>query len=139
MLASGNQILEFIPQRPPFVMVDTLFSSNERETVSCLTITSENKMVFDGFFQEGGILENIAQTAACGVGYQSKLLKQEVPVGFIGSIKKINIFELPKVGTKITTRVNVLTNIMDASVIGAEVRIDERVVATCEMNIFLKK
>ncbi|MBK8807899.1 MAG: 3-hydroxyacyl-ACP dehydratase [Bacteroidales bacterium] len=123
----------------PFVMVDTLCVANENETITQFTIPDSNPLVFDGIFSESGLLENIAQSAACGVGYICKQKNIEVPVGFIGAIKKINIFEIPKVGDCIETKITTIANIMDASIISALIECNGKVIASCEMNIFLKK
>lgn len=139
MLVSEDKILELIPQRPPFVMIDSLIHANEIETITAYTVKDDNPLVSNGVFQEGGILENIAQTAASGVGYRCQLTNSKVPVGFIGAIKKINIFDNPLVGDKLQTTVKIIANVMDASIIGAEVLCGDRKIASCEMNIFLKK
>ena len=60
-----------IPQKPPFVMVDKLFSVTETTTTTGFTIQADNIFVKDGVFKDPGLVENIAQTAAASAGYVS--------------------------------------------------------------------
>ncbi|MEZ4947941.1 MAG: hypothetical protein R2784_00870 [Saprospiraceae bacterium] len=46
-------------------MVDKLWHSDEKETLSGLFISEDNLFVENGHLAEPGIMENIAQTAAC--------------------------------------------------------------------------
>ena len=69
MLISGEAIIELIPQRHPFVMIDKLFFSDAEKTISGFEIKSDCILCANGTLSEGGLVENIAQTAAAGVGY----------------------------------------------------------------------
>ena len=64
-LITGEEILEYIPQRPPVVMVDTFYGIDERGCArSGLTVTADNLLVADGVLDECGIVEHIAQSAS---------------------------------------------------------------------------
>ena len=93
----SQNILSLIPQAPPFVMIDELLVSSELSAKTGLTIREDNIFVQDNCFQEPGLLENIAQTAAARVGYDAKATNTPVPVGYIGAINDVKIFDLPKV------------------------------------------
>ena len=77
-----QNILELIPQAPPFVMVDVLLYTDELSSRSRFIIKPDNVMVQNGCFTEGGLLENIAQTAAARAGYLAKQNHQPVAGGF---------------------------------------------------------
>lgn len=126
-----------IPQKPPMVMVDRLILAAGRETVTSFLIREDNVFADQGVFTEPGLIENMAQTAAAGTGALPGAAGAEPRKGFIGAIKNLRIEELPRVGTEITTRVSVEYNVMDASVIQAEVRQGNKLLAACEMKIFL--
>jgi 3-hydroxymyristoyl/3-hydroxydecanoyl-(acyl carrier protein) dehydratase len=66
-----NDITSLIPQKYPFVMVGKLLLVDETLTKSSFVIKSDNLFVKNGFFQEAGLMENIAQTAALRAGYIS--------------------------------------------------------------------
>ena len=70
MLASRNDITQYIPQRAPIVMVHALVEADDEHAVTQLAIEPDNIFVSNEFFAEPGLVENIAQTAAMHVGYQ---------------------------------------------------------------------
>ena len=124
-----------IPQKPPMVMVDRILEVSGPSTVTAFTIRSDNIFVEKGFFREPGLIENMAQTAACGAGMKPGV--SEAPVGFIGGIKNLTITSLPKSGDTITTKVTVLHEVFDATIALGEVFCDQIRIASCELKIFL--
>jgi len=138
MLVSGNDILELIPQRAPIVMIDKLLYSDNQRTVSGLTVIDSNIFCKDGIMSENGLVENIAQTAAAGVGYVCKTEKKPVPIGFIAAIKDLEITELPKVGAELETEVVIQNQIMDVTIVGGRITSNGKELVKCEMRIFIK-
>jgi len=138
MIALGNDVLKLIPQRPPIVMVDKLISAADKKTLSGLKITPENIFVEDNCLQEPGIIENIAQSAALGVGYLCQSKNEKIPIGFIGAVSNLKIFSLPKVNTEITTEIQVEYEVMETTLISSKVFCNEQLLAQAEMKIFLK-
>lgn len=139
VLEEGNELLKYIPQRPPFVMVSVLVSHSERSVVSGLKITDDNVLVKEGFLQEGGLVENMAQTTALFAGIQANLAKKEAPVGFIASIKGLKIDRLPAVGDTVYTSVEIVNEVMNMQIAMARVYdIKDNTIAGCELRIFIK-
>lgn len=138
MLISGNEILEYIPQREPVVMIDKLLYAGTDKTVSGLLVTANNIFFDNGAFSESGLVENIAQTAAIGMGYLSKQENKKVPVGFIASIKDLKIHQLPVAGDEIVTEVVVTNQVMEVSIVKGVVYMGDALLAECEMRIFVK-
>lgn len=138
MTAFQQNILSMIPQRPPFVMVDELISCDETCTRTTMLVNDENILVYNGELSEAGLIENIAQTAAAGAGYAANMLGQPVLTGYIGAIKNVEIFLLPKTGDTITTEVIVENKIFDVTIISGSVKCADKLLATCEMKIFTK-
>lgn len=84
-LITAGEILDFIPQRTPIVLVDTFYGIDERGCArSGLTVTADNLFVADGVLDECGIVEHIAQSAALRAGYMSRTMGQRVLLGYIG-------------------------------------------------------
>jgi predicted hotdog family 3-hydroxylacyl-ACP dehydratase len=139
VIARGEDVYKFLPQRPPMVMIDTIISCHDKITTTSLNIKSDNIFIRDGFLAEPGIIENIAQTAAAGLGFS--IIKENnentVPVGVIGAIKDLKIYALPETGTTITTEVTVMHEVLNASVVSGKVFQSDQLVAECEMKIFL--
>jgi predicted hotdog family 3-hydroxylacyl-ACP dehydratase len=138
MIATKNEILEYIPQRPPIVMVDSLISIDEKTTVSGFMVTKENIFVENNKFREPGLVENVAQSAALGVGYVCKQNNTPVPIGFIGGVKNLIINELPLVGDDLRTEITVDYKVFEATLITGKIFVEQRLMAQCEMKIFLK-
>ena len=129
-------ILELLPQRPPFVMVDHLVDFSETQTTCCLTVRPDNVFFENGCLQPAGLVEHIAQTCAARLGYYNKyILKTGVRLGFIGEVKNLSILRLPREGERIDTTVTVVQEIFDVTLVSAEVRVGEEVIATTGLKI----
>ena len=83
---------KLIPQKAPFVMVDTLFHFEEKKVVAGLTVSEENIFTQNNKFTAPGLIEHMAQTVALYTGYQFFLKKEDAPTGYIGAIKKSRNF-----------------------------------------------
>lgn len=136
-ITDKNEVMELIPQRPPVIMVDKLLYNDEVRTISGFTILEENIFSEGGVLKEPGIIENIAQTAAARAGYYYKSKNEKPPIGFIGAVKNLFINFLPEVGKELVTEVKVETEVMNATVISAEVKCEDKIVAGGEMKIFI--
>ena len=130
--------MEYIPQAPPFEMIDTLISALEAESVTQFTIPENHLFVLNGFFTEPGLIENMAQTAAAGTGHYSAQNGLEPPVGFIGAIKNFEVTALPKVGDTIKTTTTVLHQVMNATIVQAKIHLNKTMIAEAEFKIFLE-
>ena len=137
MIVSKEHIQPLIPQRKPFVMIDALLHSDEKSTKTAFQVRPENIFVVDGLFREPGLLENIAQTAAAGVGYVVQKEKRPAPVGYIGAVRNFEVFDLPAVNVELESEITVTNQIFDITVITGLIRCNEKLVARCEMKIFI--
>lgn len=138
MTLPTQDILTLIPQRPPFVMVDTLVSSTDDTTVTTLLVLPDTALVSDGELSEAGLTENIAQTAATGAGYTAQQLGKPVQPGFIGAVKNLEVFALPKVGDIIETEVKIENQVFDVTIIKGKITCKGSTLAQCEMKIFIQ-
>lgn len=98
-------ILELIPQRPPFTMVDDLIHFDEESGIATFLIRADNLMLEDGELSEAGAMENMAQACAAWIGYYNKMNNQSVKIGVIGAMKDVHVHRLPKVGDTIKTEI----------------------------------
>ena len=128
-------ITTLLPQGPPFILVDKMLFSDETVSRTSFRITAESPLVDQGRFTEGGLLENIAQTAAAGSGYHALRTGGTVAAGFIVSVTNFIITALPQVGDELLTETTVQLRIPDIIVISGVVNCKEQVIATCEMKI----
>jgi len=139
MADSTINILSYIPQRAPFVMVDEIIHSGETKTSSKFLINAGNIFVEAGFFKEPGLVENIAQTAAARAGYMAKLENKPVLVGYIGAIKNLEIFFFPAAGDELITEITIENQIFDVTLITGKIVCNDKVAAQCEMKIFINQ
>jgi 3-hydroxyacyl-[acyl-carrier-protein] dehydratase len=139
LLIDIEEITQFIPHRDPFVMVDNLLEYSPEQVVSGFEIRPNNILVTDGYFQEAGIIENIAQTVALHAGYEA--IKKKLPprVGFIAAIKNFKLFNLVPIGQELITTATVTHNMVDMLIINGKSEYLGVPVATCEMRLFLEK
>ncbi|MCX6204788.1 MAG: 3-hydroxyacyl-ACP dehydratase [Bacteroidetes bacterium] len=135
----GKNILNYIPQREPFVMVDKIIYSDDKFTSTAFLIKQDNIFVEDGFFKEPGLIENIAQTAASNAGYVAIKENRPVLLGFIAAIKNLQINYFPKVGDELITEIIIENQIFDITIIQGRAICDKKIVAQCELKIFIKK
>src|SRR5688572_16352038 len=138
MLATRDDITNYIPQRHPIVMVHALVEADDDHAVTQLNIEPDNIFVTNKHFAEPGLVENIAQTAAMHVGYQCSLKNIPIPIGYIAAVKDLKIFSLPQQNTSITTSVKVTNKVLDVTVVEGRVEQDGNLLCSCEMRIFAK-
>lgn len=139
VLFGGEEILSLIPQRPPMVMIDRFYGMDEQGSYTGFTIAADNLFCSDGQLDECGIIEHIAQSAAARVGYIYKTKDEPIPLGFIGSVNKMNLYTRPRTGEELHTTIKVEQEIFDITLISATVRVNERLIAEGQLKIFLKK
>jgi predicted hotdog family 3-hydroxylacyl-ACP dehydratase len=129
-------ILELLPQRPPFVMVDVLLYCDRETTRTTLQVREENIFYDRGRLSESGLIENIAQTCAARMGYINKYIYRDtVKLGFIGAIRNMEIQRLPQLGEQIITQIDTLEEIFQMTLVSANITVGEELIASCEMKI----
>lgn len=138
MLATLNDIEQYIPQRKPMVMIHELHEADERHAVTTLRIEKNNTFLDSGKLTEPGLVENIAQTAAAQVGYVCAQHDKPVPIGYIAAVKDLAIHGLPELDTQIRTIVEVMNVVMDITLIRGSVYQNNQLLCECEMRIFVK-
>jgi predicted hotdog family 3-hydroxylacyl-ACP dehydratase len=127
-----------IPQKPPMVMVDRIIEAEDKTTVTAFLIRDDNVFIEDGLFREPGLIENIAQSAAAGIAARTVSGKEKPRLGFIGAIRELIIFKLPRTGDEIITTVTVTHEILNAIVVMGQTRLKDELIAGCELRIFLE-
>lgn len=131
-----EEIVALIPQKPPFVMVDSLYEYSDLTGITGFTIPEDHIMLDDGIFSEPGLIEHMAQSMSLHRGYQGRISGLDRPkTGFIGAIKSVEIIELPKAGSKLRTYVEILHEIMNVTLVSARTENEKgETLATSEMK-----
>lgn len=133
-----NFVESLIPQRFPFVMVNSIAAYSETHLVSGFEIKEENIFVQDGVFQASGLVEHQAQSVALHTGYKFYLLGKEAPTGYIGAIKTFEAHALPKVGEVLKTEVTILNEVMGVTLVDAVTKLNDEVIASSQMKTVVK-
>lgn len=129
-----------LPQQEPFVMVGTLTHFEMAKMVTELVIPEDNIFVNDGKFSASGLIENMAQTCAARIGYVNKyILMKGIQLGYIGAIRNMQVNELPKVGDKIVTTVNIREEVFGMLLADATVMCGDKLLVSTEMKIAEKE
>lgn len=137
VMSLATDILPFIPQRAPFVMISTLEACDDAGAVTTFTIQPQNIFVENGRLKEPALVENIAQTCAARIGYICMQENKPVPVGFIGAVQNLTIHTLPAVGDVLQTSVTIKNQIFNATIVDGQITCNGENIATCEMKIFI--
>jgi predicted hotdog family 3-hydroxylacyl-ACP dehydratase len=137
MFIHTNNITAYIPQRTPIVMISGILEVKDTITRTGLQIAADNLFVEDGVLKSPGLLENMAQTAAARVGYIALQENTPVPIGFIGAVKDFEVFEFPPSGSFIETTTEIQSQVFNATMVAAKVTLDGKVMAQCELKIFI--
>ncbi len=130
-------ISTYIPQREPFIMVSELINVTDVEACSKLNICNDNLFSENGYFHEAGIIENIAQTAAAMSGFNAVANNTEVKKGYIGAIKNLKVYKLPKTKNTIETTITIINQVMNVKIVNGKTEQNGEIIAECELRIFL--
>lgn len=138
-LGDKDFVETLIPQRFPFVMVDKLYSYSETELVSGFTIPSNALFLENDTFLESGIIEHMAQSVALHTGYQFYLKNMQAPTGYIGSVRDIEINQLPKLHDEIITTVSILQEFGGITLVDVVTKLNDVEIAKGQMKTVLAK
>lgn len=133
-------ILDLLPQRPPLIMIDRLTYYDPIVVKTIFRIREDHIFCQNGRLEEAGLIENIAQTCAARTGYEVRMqLKGDgsIKIGYIGMIKQMEIYRNPLVGEQLETTVEIVEDVFSTTLVATEVKVDDELIATCEMKIFL--
>lgn len=128
---------ELLPQRPPFVMIDRLLSSDAVYSVTELEVRDDNIFVEDERLTASGLIENIAQTCAARIGYINLNNGSTVKIGVIGSISNLTITRTPRVGERLTTTIQLLEEVFNVTMVLASIKIGDEEIVSANMKIAL--
>ena len=137
ILLEGEDVITFIPQKAPIIMVDTLYECDTSKAVTGFTICNDNMFCESGLLRETGVIEHIAQSAALKAGYEQHTGNAPPSIGYIGSIKNFTLHFLPSAGDHLVTTITVMHVVDNVVVLHSKVTCNGMAVAECEMKIVL--
>ena len=127
-----------LPQQEPFVMIDRLIHYDPVRTVTTLQVRQDNIFADEGHLSVAGLNENIAQTCAARMGYQSLSSGERVKIGVIGAITNFSVERTPLVGEVLTITIDVVQEVFQVTLVHATVRVGDEVIAQTDLKIALQ-
>ena len=137
MNVSNQNIESLISQRAPMLLIDSLVYSDKTTTTSRFRIKEKNIFLTQDRMGEPGLIENIAQTAAAGFGYNRQKDGLSLPTGFLGGIRNLKIHELPKIQSELETTTTVENEVWDMKVVKGEISVDGKCIVECQMKFMI--
>ena len=134
---SGSEVINFIPQKPPMSMIDTICEVNTLSAITKLKVLENNVFYNNGALQAPGLTENIAQTVAAHAGFLAAQKNEAPPIGFIGAIKNLKIHYLPQNNETLTTEISIEHEVMNFTMINGVSKVGNTIAAECQMKIFV--
>ena len=137
-----NEIIDLIPHRYPFLLVDKITNIVVHKSVTGIKSVTFNEPFFQGHFPQYPImpgvliLESMAQTAACLVSYSDKSLSTNNLVFFTG-IEKAKFRKPVTPGCILNLNINVLANKKSLYKFSADAYVDGSLMATSEFSAML--
>ena len=129
-MKATHDIASYIPQRPPFIFIDTIDAVNETMARTRYTITQDNPLVTENILPLAGLIENIAQTCAVRMGHMAGN-----KIGYIGAIKTIETRLLPCVGQTIVTEVRVVQEVMNICMMECTTYLGDEEIASATLKL----
>ncbi len=137
---------DFLPHRGAMLMVKDLLFIDEETVASGLPIVESCIFIENGFLSAAGLIENAAQTSTAIVG-QGFFSEDDVTgesnnlIGYINAIRKVEIFQLPKIGEYLTTKATLIsrldTDTMCICNIKCSTFIKEKLIVDCTFNFII--
>ena len=143
---SQIDISNFLPHRKPMLMVSSVLEIDAKSVATEFHILEDCIFLKNGQLSETGLIENAAQ-AASGVVGQTFFDKNDTEgkgnklVGYISSIKKVQVFQLPKVGDTIITKAKLISRFDTGEVtmcsLESETFLDKKLIVSSTMNFLI--
>ena len=84
-----------------------------------------------------GVLEHVAQSCAARIGYLQSTQNEPIRIGYIGAVKKIELKRIPIVGERLLTKVMLLENVLDISLLQCDTFIEGELIAQTTLKLAL--
>ena len=136
----------FLPHRGTMLMVKDLLGISDETVSSGLPILDNCIFVKNGYLTEAGLIENAAQTSTAIVG-QGFFSEDDITgesnnlIGYINAIRKVEIFQLPKIGDYLTTKATLISRLDTDSMCICNIKcstfIKEKLIVDCTFNFII--
>ena len=125
-MSEQRDILSYIPQRPPFVFIDTIEDRGENSAQTRYTVSETCPLLSEGMLPLAGLLENAAQTCSVIAGNN---------IAYLGAVKQMEVARFPQMGEILCTQAVVVQQMLNISLIKCTTRIHGETIATAMLKI----
>lgn len=126
MISGPDNIAHYIPQRPPFVFIDTIDELSNTVARTRFTIPADCPLVTDGILPLAGLMENAAQTCAARAGDR---------IGYIGAVKQMEAYRFPVIGETLYTEAQLVQEVMNICLMEVKTFTGDELIATTTLKI----
>ncbi len=140
MTYRGEDLLRLIPQRNPFIMVDSLEVSGDTCAATTLTVRHDNYfMLTDGKLAETALIEHMAQSCSALAGHHALSKESSIPpVGIIGEVRHFVCHRRPHAGEQLQTNVNFDITFGNVTLATGLSTAGEELIAEVKLKIFMQ-
>jgi predicted hotdog family 3-hydroxylacyl-ACP dehydratase len=135
MIITKENIQDFIPQRPPFIMIDNLIEAADDLFKTDFRILPDNIFIENGMLREFAMIENVAQSCAAGLAVTKKYADKGKPEGYLGAVSKLKLYELPGTNDRIFTVVKVMAQLKNMFLLKGENYLNDKKLMECELKL----
>ncbi len=145
-LRRNIDIKNFLPHRPPMLMVNNIISIDSESVSAEFHIERDCIFVEKGRLTETGLIENAAQACSAIVG-QSYFEVDDLEgegnkiIGYISAIKKVEILQLPQVEDTLITKAKLIsrydTDQMSICTIAGTTFRNGELIVDCTLNFLI--
>ena len=125
-MSEQRDIFSCIPQRPPFVFIDTMEELSENRACTRYTISDTCPLLSDGVLPLSGLLENAAQTCSVLAGNR---------IAYLGAVKQMEVRRFPSIGETLCTEAIVKQEMLNISLIECTASVQGEMIATATLKI----
>ena len=139
IICQGEELFRLIPQRPPMVMIDRFYGIEEN-TILVRADRHYRQPVLPGRCITGN--GNHRAHRPVGGGTCRLYLyaaERTCTIRFYRFGRKMKLFRLPSAGAELYTGITIVQEVFDITLITAEVKENDELLAECRMKIYLKK
>lgn len=136
---SGEQLTNLIPQKEPFVLIHSLQSVSDKVCVTEFSFSTNHILCENKKLSAAGLLENMAQSAGCKIGFEDFLKGKKPRVAYIGEVREFSFSRLPFAGENLQTEITIENTVFGTvTVMVGKIFIGKELIASCKMKVFFQ-
>lgn len=130
-----SPITNLIPQRPPFLFIDTLIEKGERHIHTKLHLTGEEDF-FQGHFPENPVMPGVLMCEACFQSAAALLNNgEDSGLGVVTKIEQTKFKNMARPGDILDIKVETLEKIGNANYMKANIQVNNKTIMQTKFTV----